>query len=113
MVIPQKGMIMERRKIEIGERLRQEREKAGYSQEAFAELMDCCAVTISRWENGHTPMKDVDVIRIAEILSLSADYLLGIEKQKEPLADMLDGLSAYNKEIVMNTLNAMVSTMKS
>ena len=29
---------MERRKIEIGERLRREREKAGYSQEAFAEM---------------------------------------------------------------------------
>ena len=31
---------MERRKIEIGERLRREREKAGYSQEAFADV-DC------------------------------------------------------------------------
>ena len=41
-------MIMERRKNEIGERLRREREKAGYSQEAFAEILDCCAVTISR-----------------------------------------------------------------
>ena len=30
------------------ERLRREREKAGYSQEAFAEILDCCAVTISR-----------------------------------------------------------------
>ena len=39
---------MERRKIEIGERLRREREKSGYSQEAFAEILDCCAVTISR-----------------------------------------------------------------
>lgn len=87
--------------------------KAGYSQEAFAELLDCCAVTISRWENGHTPMKDVDVIRIAKILNISADYLLGIEKQKETLADMLDGLSSFNKEIVMNTLNAMINTMKS
>lgn len=37
-----------RRKIEIGERLRREREKAGYSQEAFTEILDCCAVTISR-----------------------------------------------------------------
>ena len=106
-------MIMERRKIEIGERLRQEREKAGYSQEALAELLDCCAVTISRWENGHNPMKDVDVIRIAEILNISADYLLGIRKQKETLADMFDGLSTINKDIVMNTLHAMVSTMKS
>ena len=104
---------MERRKIEIGERLRQEREKAGYSQEAFAERLNCCAVTVSRWENGHNPMKDVDVIRITEILNISADYLLGIRKQKETMDDMLDGLSTINKEIVMNTLHAMLSTMKS
>lgn len=104
---------MERRKIEIGERLRQEREKAGYSQEAFAERLNCCAVTISRWENGHNPMKDVDIIRIAENLNISADYLLGIRKQKETLGDMYDGLSSMIKENVMNTLNAMVSTMKS
>ena len=42
------GHSPERRKIEIGERLRREREKAGYSQEAFTEILDCCAVTISR-----------------------------------------------------------------
>lgn len=103
---------MERRKIKIGERLRQEREKAGYSQEAFAELLDCCAVTISRWENGHTPMKDVDVIRIAEILSISADYLLGIERQEDTVIDMLNGMSPSNREIVMNTLKAMINAMK-
>lgn len=112
-VILQKGMIMERRMIEIGHRLSKAREEAGYSQEAFAEKIGCCAITISRWENGHTPMKVVDIIRITEALNMSADYLLGIEKQEDTVIDMPNGLSPSNREIVMNTLKAMISTMKS
>lgn len=104
---------MERRMIEIGERLRKEREEAGYSQEAFAEKIGCCAITISRWENSHTPMKAVDIIKITEALNISADYLLGIEKQEDTVMDMLNGLGPSNREIVMNTLKAMISTMKS
>lgn len=106
-------MIMERRMIEIGERLSKAREEAGYSQEALAEKIGCCAITISRWENGHTPMKAVDIINIAETLHISADYLLGIEKLEVKIADMITDLSASNREIVINTLKAMVSTMKS
>lgn len=41
---------------EIGKRLAQTREKAGYSQEMLAEKAGCSVITISRWENGHTAM---------------------------------------------------------
>ncbi len=104
---------MERRMIEIGERLRKIREEAGYSQEAFAEKIDCCSITISRWENGHTSMKVADIIRITEALNVSADYLLGIEKEDDTLCTMLSDLSPFHKKIVINTLKAMISTMKS
>lgn len=106
-------MIMERRMIEIGERLRKAREEAGYSQEAFAEKIGCCAITISRWENGHTPMKAVDIIKIVEALDISADYILCVETQGDIVTEMINGLSPSNKEIVMNTLKAMINTMKS
>lgn len=106
-------MIMERRMIEIGERLRKEREKAGYSQEAFAEKIGCCAITISRWENGHTPMKAMDIIKVAESLDISADYLLGIKGNEDTYADIIGSLSFYNKEIVMKILETMLNTMKS
>lgn len=104
---------MERRMIEIGERLSKAREEAMYSQETFAEKIGCCAITISRWENGHTPMKAADIIRISETLDISADYLLGIEKQEDIFADMFKGLTYSNREIVTDTLKAMISTMKS
>lgn len=104
---------MEIRMIEIGERLKKAREKVGYSQEAFAEKIGCCAITISRWENGHTPMKAVDIIKITEALNISADYLLGIKREEVTLEDMIRNLDFSEQQIVINTIKAMINTMKS
>lgn len=51
----------------IGERLAWLRENSGYSQEALAERLGCCAITISRWGNGHTSMKVMDIVKIVDI----------------------------------------------
>lgn len=64
----------------IGKRLAQTREEAGYSQEVLAEKTGCSVITISRWENGHTAMSVVDIIKVAHALKVSTDYLLGIAK---------------------------------
>ena len=111
-VIPRKGMIMEKRIMEIGKRIAKVREERGYKQEVFAELIQCSPVTISRWETGLRAMKISDLIKIAETLDVSADYLLGM-KQKEDIASILVGLSDKENKIVRNTLKAMVDTMKS
>ncbi len=103
---------MERRIIEIGERLKMIREEAGYSQEAFAEKIGCCAITVSRWENGHTSMKAGDIIMIAKFLNISSDYLLGIERVDVSFVDLINNLRPSNREIVINTLKAMISSMK-
>lgn len=113
MVIPRKGMIMERKMIEIGERLSRAREEAGFSQEALAEKINCCAITISRWENGHTPMKVMDIVRITEVLHISADYLLGIKKQGDDISELVSDLSFSNRELVLNTVKAMIGAMQS
>lgn len=104
---------MERRMIKVGERLRKAREDAGYSQELLAEKICCSAITVSRWENGHTSMKTIDIICVVEVLGVSADYLLGIERGEEQIEDMILSLSVFNREIVINTLKAMISAMKS
>ena len=103
---------MEKRIVEIGKRIAKVREERGYKQEVFAELIRCSPVTISRWETGLRAMKISDLIKIAECLNVSADYLLGME-QKEDIAGILAGLSDKEKEVVRNTLKAMVDTMKS
>lgn len=111
-VIPRKGMIMEERITDVGKRIAKIREEKGYKQEVFAEMIQCSSVTVSRWETGLRAMKISDLIKIAECLKVSTDYLLGME-QMEDITDMLAGLNDKEKRIVINTVKALVNAMKS
>ena len=95
----------------IGERLVWLRENSGYSQEALAERLGCCAITISRWENGHTPMKVMDIVKIVDILDASADFLLDIETSVED-SDYMVGLNQKQQRIVLHTLKALSESPK-
>lgn len=96
----------------IGKRLAQAREKAGYSQDALAEETGYSAITISRWENGHTAMKAVDIIKVTQALGISADYLLGTLESGKQEAKMAAGLSAEQKNLVMDTLRAVMELLQ-
>lgn len=97
---------------EIGKRLAQAREKAGYSQDALAEETGYSAITISRWENGHTSMKAVDIIKVTQALGVSADYLLGTMKLGKQEAKVISGLSAEQKNLVMDTLKVVMELLQ-
>lgn len=95
----------------IGKRLAQTREKAGYSQEMLAEKAGCSVITISRWENGHTAMNVVDIIKMAQILGVSADYLLGIAKTGKQEVKIIPGLSTEQKNFVIDTMRALMELL--
>lgn len=103
---------MEERITDVGKRIAKIREEKGYKQEVFAEMIQCSSVTVSRWETGLRAMKISDLIKIAECLKVSTDYLLGME-QMEDITDMLAGLNDKEKRIVINTVKALVNAMKS
>ena len=98
------------RLLEIGERLAVAREKAGYSQEAFAEKMGCSTITVSRWENGHTSMKAPDLICAAQALGVSVDYLLGVSKPGGQLNDMIADLNIEQRKFVMSVVSVIVAS---
>ena len=61
---------------DIGKNIRDLREQAGLTQEAFAEKLFVTRQTVSNYENGKT-RPDVDmVIRIAQILETDANHVL-------------------------------------
>lgn len=95
----------------IGKRLTQARQKAGYSQEILAEKAGCSVITISRWENGHTAMNVVDIIKVAQILEVSADYLLGIAKPGKQEAKIIPGLSTEQKNFVIDTMRTLMELL--
>lgn len=103
---------MDDKMLEIGNRLSKEREKAGYSQEALAEGIGVCAVTVSRWENGHTQIKAIDIINVTTKLNISVDYLLGIQKSEIKLEDMIADLNLNNRNLIIAILKTMVENFK-
>lgn len=65
-----------------GARIKEAREKKGYSQKQLSEKMELLAVytcrgSISRIENGHRAITDIELDAISKILNVSLDYLFG------------------------------------
>ena len=63
----------------MGERIRELRKKNGLSQSRLANAVGVEANTISRWENNKIEASHVYVVKLANVLGTSADYLLGRE----------------------------------
>ena len=61
---------------DIGKNIRDLREQAGLTQEAFAEKLFVTRQTVSNYENGKTRPDVQTVIRIAEILETDANHVL-------------------------------------
>lgn len=66
----------------IGAKVKEAREKKGYSQKQLSEKMELVAVytcrgSISRIENGKRAVTDIEIDAISKILDVSLDYLFG------------------------------------
>ncbi|MBM6884705.1 helix-turn-helix domain-containing protein [Pseudoflavonifractor phocaeensis] len=57
-------------------RIRKAREDAGYTREKFAELLDVSVSYLAEVERGHTNVSVKTLIKICNVLGLSADYVL-------------------------------------
>lgn len=69
--------------IEIAERIKDARNAKDITQQEFAELLGVCRSTIANYELGRRNPSLEEVVKIAEILDVDANYLLGIEMAKE------------------------------
>lgn len=67
---------MKNRDIEIGSRIKAERQANGLTQKQLAEKLDVSQTAIALWENGSRSIS-IDIAEdIAEILNTSAEHLL-------------------------------------
>lgn len=79
------------------EKLIQLRKQKGYSQESLAEKLDVSRQAISRWENGETTPDMSVLIKLCEVYSISADYLIRDDYEKE---DDIPVIKRKNEEII-------------
>ncbi len=68
----------------IGARIKEAREDKGLSQKQLSEKLELLAVytcrgSISRIENGHRAVTDIEIDAISKVLGVSLDYLFGRE----------------------------------
>ena len=103
----------------LGERIKELRKEHGWSQGELAEHIGGDARQISRYENGRiTPSVEV-LIRLAEVMNVSIDYLVIEGACRRPLhmADhgiaerlaVLEELGEEDRVSLLNVLDALVA----
>ena len=73
--------------VEIGKRVREQRNLMGYTREQFAEALDISERFATDIELGNRGMSFTTLIRVCELLSVSSDYILMGKKESQPLED--------------------------
>ncbi len=68
----------------IGQRIKEERRKRGWSQERLSEEIDVTTVYISRVERGTSQINLKRLAQISRVLETSVEYLIGGSITKAP-----------------------------
>lgn len=76
----------------LGERIRQLRKEAGWSQTELAERISVDPGRVSKYEAGRMSPSPEALIRLAETLNVSLDYLLIEDVPRRPLHAAQDAL---------------------
>ena len=97
----------------MGNRIREQREILGYTREKFAEKLDISVTFAADIELGNKGMSLDTLIKICELLSVSADHIIfGREMRSDnPIAEMTafldDSEMEHAKEIMKAYINAV------
>ncbi len=66
--------------MDLGKRIKNEREKLNMSQDDLAQKMDISRQAISKWETGSSYPDIEKIIKLSEIFNLSLDQLVKVDK---------------------------------
>jgi len=68
--------------VTLGERIKNQRTRAGLSQERVAELVGVSRQSVTKWESGQSAPSTENLFRLAEIFGTTVDMLLDIPDEK-------------------------------
>nr|WP_300307302.1 XRE family transcriptional regulator [uncultured Anaerostipes sp.] len=81
----------------INDNIKRYRKEKGYSQEEMAVKLHVVRQTVSKWENGRSVPDAEVLIRMAEVLDVSVNDLLGIEIERDDVKDLTSELARVNE----------------
>lgn len=93
---------------EVGKRIIERRKKLGITQEALAEISDVTTQFVSYAESGKRAMRPENLLKIANALGVSTDYLLTgdiVDKDLLLLSDKLSKLTPSQLRIIENIID--------
>ncbi|MBE6984351.1 MAG: helix-turn-helix transcriptional regulator [Ruminococcaceae bacterium] len=83
------------------ERIKELREKAGYSQAQLAKRLDVTRSSVNAWEMGLSAPTTQYIIALTKLFHVSADYILGTQ------ADVQLSLKGYTDEEISLLYNLL------
>ncbi len=100
----------------MGGRMKEQRIKAGMTQEQLAEMMCTSKAAISQYENNKVDIKGSVIVEIAGILGTTAGYLLNnevsvgdVDEQMKEIMEIFRGLrNDNNRQIAMEQMKILV-----
>ena len=101
--------------VEIGIRVKREREKAGLTQSRLAELLDMGTKSISAIERGEAGVSPASLQNICRALSISSDRILferEAQNASQVLIERLERLSPEQIEIASEILNKLIEAFE-
>lgn len=69
----------------LGNRIKERREKKGLLQKDIANFVGVSQQAVARWEKGETEPDSATLVKLAELLECSVDYLLGRTNVPTPI----------------------------
>ena len=94
----------------VGANIKREREKAGYTQDRFSELLGIGPKSLSSIERGVVGVSLTTLLKICDILHISANVLLYEQTQNndvESIASQLKKLRAEQFEIASDVMTSL------
>ena len=95
----------------VGANIKREREKAGFTQDQFSELLGIGSKSLSSIERGVVGVSLTTLLRICDILHISANVLLYEQTQKndaDSIALQLKMLSSEQFEIASDVMTNLI-----
>ncbi len=95
----------------VGANIKREREKVGLTQDRFSELLGIGSKSLSSIERGVVGVSLTTLLRICDILHISANALLYEQSRKndvDSIALQLQLLSAEQLEIASNVISNLI-----
>lgn len=98
--------------INMGERIRKQRLKLGFTQENLAEMIDASIQMISDTECGKKGLRLENFIKLCSVLKVSADYLITGREPASVLFQDVENLTEEQYEHVSNIIKSCIALCK-